>query len=233
MRVSVIVFPGSNCDHDVAHAFGDVFNHTVSMVWHRDSDLKNPDLVVLPGGFAYGDYLRTGALAKVSPAIAEVRRFAARGGRVLGICNGFQILCEVNLLPGVLLQNVERRFLSQFVHLRIERTSTYFTAGMKAGAVVTCPIAHGEGNFFADDETLKRIEGEGLVVFRYSDLQGNVDPSSRITNPNGSAGAIAGICNEAGTIVGLMPHPERSLEALVGGVGGSSCRTLLEHCGLA
>jgi len=232
MRVSVIVFPGSNCDHDVVHAFGDLLGHSVSMVWHRDTDLQNPDLVVLPGGFAYGDYLRTGALAKVSPAMAEVRRYVAKGGRVLGICNGFQILCEVELLPGVLLQNSERRFLSQFVSLRVDSPKSFITAGVKEGTVVTCPIAHGEGNYYADNETLKRLEGDGRVVFRYCDEQGTVDPSSRISNPNGSAGSIAGISNESGTVVGLMPHPERSLEKLVGGLGAGSCMPLLEHCSL-
>ena len=221
-RVSIVVFPGSNCDHDVEHVYGKLLDATTSLIWHRERDLKNPDLVVLPGGFAYGDYLRTGALAKLSPVMAEVQKFAAAGGPVIGICNGFQILCESGLLPGVLLQNAGRKFLSQFVHMKVENSNTPFTRSIPTGSVITCPVAHGEGNFFADPETLKQIEGDGQVVFRYCDRSGLVDPSDRISNPNGSLNAIAGISNKKGNVVGLMPHPERSSEQLVGFMGGKS-----------
>jgi phosphoribosylformylglycinamidine synthase len=191
-------------------------------VWHRDTELQNADLVVLPGGFSYGDYLRTGALAKLSPVMSAVKDFAAKGGRVLGICNGFQILCEAGLLPGVLLENVGRRFLSQFVHIRTERSAGFFTGGMNPGTVITCPIAHFQGNYYADAATLEELESNGQVVFRYSDSDGNVSPDDRSSNVNGSCNAIAGICNRAGNVVGLMPHPERSVETLVGYVGGDS-----------
>lgn len=228
MRVTVVVFPGSNCDHDVEHLYGRLLGAKVASVWHRDHDLLNPDLVLLPGGFAFGDYLRTGALAKISPIMGEVSRFAARGGPVVGICNGFQILCEAGLLPGVLLQNIDRRFLSRFVQIRVESTRSVLTRDLPAGRVVTCPIAHMEGNYFADRETLRRLEGEGQVVFRYCDAAGAVEPECRATNPNGALNAIAGIMNEAGNVVGLMPHPERASERLIGGLGGESGRCLFE-----
>lgn len=224
MRISVIVFPGSNCDHDIAHVYGTVLKQKVSFVWHREVDLGRPDIVVLPGGFAHGDYLRTGALAKLSPIMPEIVRFAESGGPVLGICNGFQILCEAGLLPGVLLQNVQRRFLSRFVHVKIERGDTAFTRGIAPGTVMTCPIAHFEGNYFAPAETVRELEGEGRVVFRYSDRDGQVDPANLETNPNGALRAIAGITNARRNVVGLMPHPERTVEALVGGVGRDSGR---------
>ncbi len=241
MRVSIIVFPGSNCDHDVSHAFGTVLNtssgeHAVRMIWHQDHDLQNPDLVVLPGGFSFGDYLRTGALAKLSPAMSAVLKFANAGGAVLGICNGFQILCEVGLLPGVLLRNVGCNFLSRPVHLLVEPSLSAFSANIPNGSsanavreVITCPIAHGEGNYFADEQTLSRIQTSGQVVFRYCSASGEVDAGDRNSNPNGSAASIAGICNESGNVVGLMPHPERAIEALVGGRGGQSCLGLLQR----
>jgi len=219
MRISVVVFPGSNCDHDIQHVYGTVLKQKVTPVWHRERDLERPDIVVIPGGFAHGDYLRTGALAKLSPIMAEVAKFADQGGPVLGICNGFQILCEAGLLPGVLLQNVQRRFLSRFVHVKVERSDTAFTRGIGAGAVITCPIAHFEGNYFAASETIAELEGEGRVVFRYCDPAGAVDASSLDSNPNGAINAIAGITNKRRNVVGLMPHPERSVEALVGGAG--------------
>lgn len=222
MRVAVVVFPGSNCDHDIIHTYRSLLNAEVRSVWHKDSDLGNPDVVVLPGGFSYGDYLRTGALAKLSPVMQEVRRFAERGGQVIGICNGFQILCEADLLPGVLLQNIGMQFLSQFVHIRVENNSTAFSRGYNRGDIITCPIAHGDGNYYADPETIKMLEGEGLVVFRYTDEEGNTDPQSRITNPNGSVNAIAGICSKKGNIVGMMPHPERAAESRVGYIGAYS-----------
>ncbi len=222
MRVAVVVFPGTNCDQDVLHVFGKLLNAEAYPVWHRDTDLQKPDLVVLPGGFSYGDYLRTGALAKLSPVMESVKDFAAQGGRVLGICNGFQILCEAGLLPGVLLENVGRRFLSQFVHIKTDKSVGFFTNGIEPEKVITCPIAHFQGNYYADEATLKEIEANGQVVFRYSDAQGNVAPDDRSSNVNGSCHAIAGIANKAGNVVGLMPHPERAAEALVGFVGGDT-----------
>lgn len=222
MKVSIVVFPGSNCDHDIEHLYGKLLGAETSLIWHRDSDLKSPDVVVLPGGFAHGDYLRTGALAKLSPVMAEVRKFAAAGGPVIGVCNGFQILCEAGLLPGVLLANAGRKFLSQFVHLRVETTNTPFTRRLTSGAVITCPIAHGEGNYFCSPETLEAIEGEGQVVFRYCNEEGTVNEADRVSNPNGSLHSIAGICNKQRNVVGLMPHPERAAELLVGAFGGNS-----------
>ncbi|NDC39309.1 MAG: phosphoribosylformylglycinamidine synthase subunit PurQ [Proteobacteria bacterium] len=222
MRVSIVVFPGSNCDHDVEHVYGKLSGADTSLIWHRERDLKKPDIVVLPGGFAHGDYLRTGALAKLSPVMAEVKRFAESGGPVIGICNGFQILCEAGLLPGVLLGNVGRKFLSQFVHLRVENTNTPFTRHYTSGSVITCPIAHGEGNYFCTPETLEALEGDGQIIFRYCADNGAVNPTDRRSNPNGSLNAIAGICSKSRTVVGLMPHPERASEALVGALGASS-----------
>lgn len=230
MKVSVLVFPGSNCDHDISHVFGTVLKQDVSLVWHKDRDLKNPDLVVVPGGFSYGDYLRTGALAKLSPIMSEVYRFAENGGRVLGICNGFQILCEAGLLPGVLLQNSSTRFLSQFVHITIANNKTPFTSQYAMGEVITCPIAHGEGNYFADPVTVQALEDEGRVVFRYCDVSGKVDAGSAAFNPNGSVHAIAGICSKNGNVVGMMPHPERASERSVGAIGAESGRRLFESC---
>ena len=222
MRVAVVVFPGTNCDQDVLHVFGTLLNAESFPVWHRDTDLKNADLVVLPGGFSYGDYLRTGALAKLSPVMQVVKDFAGRGGRVLGICNGFQILCESGLLPGALLENVGQRFLSRFVHIKAEKSVGFFTSGMQPGRVITCPIAHFQGNYYADPETLAALEANGQVVFRYCDPAGNVAAGDRTSNVNGSCNAIAGICNKAGNVVGLMPHPERAVEALTGFVGGDT-----------
>jgi phosphoribosylformylglycinamidine synthase len=221
VRVSVVIFPGSNSDHDVLHVYG-LLGQTVTSIWHRETDLKNPDIVVLPGGFSHGDYLRTGALAKLSPIMAEVRAFAERGGPVIGICNGFQILCEAQLLPGILLQNLPMKFLSQFVHFKVERSDTPFTKGIKAGEILHCPIAHFDGNYFADQDTLRMLEDNGQVIFRYCDASGRVAADDRTCNPNGAAHAIAGICNKARNVVGLMPHPERAAEKIVGYVGGSS-----------
>ena len=222
MKISVLVFPGTNCDHDAEHLFRSVMDHTVNRVWHRSEDLMNPDMVILPGGFAYGDYLRTGALAKISPVMKKVKEFAQKGGPVLGICNGFQILCETGLLPGVLLQNAHMKFISQFVHMKIENTKTAFTKNLEKGTVVTCPIAHFEGNYFADNDTLKKLEENNQVVFRYCNEAGVVNASDKTSNVNGAANAIAGICNEQGNVVGLMPHPERAVEALVGNHAGNS-----------
>ncbi|MCB9029678.1 MAG: phosphoribosylformylglycinamidine synthase subunit PurQ [Deltaproteobacteria bacterium] len=222
MNVSVIEFPGSNCDHDVVHLYSSVLDSKVELIWHSDRDLKNPDLVILPGGFSYGDYLRSGAIARLSPVMEEVVSFANKGGLVVGICNGFQILCEAKLLPGALLRNINRKFLSQFVHIKLENDQLPFTKNMKSGDVITCPIAHGEGNYFADAETIERIEKDGHVVFRYCDAEGKVDSENRVSNPNGSINSIAGICNPTGNVVGFMPHPERSVEEIVGFVGSAS-----------
>ena len=228
MRISVIEFPGSNCDHDAIHMYGRVLGQQVREIWHRSSDLQNPDLVVLPGGFSYGDYVRTGALARLSPVMASVKKFAESGGPVIGICNGFQILCEAGLLPGVLLQNVGMKFLSQFVSIKVEMTDTPFTRGVEKGSVITCPVAHFEGNYFADPETILALERENRVVFRYCTSSGEVRHDDRSVNVNGSLNSIAGICNHERNVVGLMPHPERAVEAIVGSIGGSSGLAMFE-----
>lgn len=222
MKVAVVVFPGTNCDHDAEHVFGTQLGCAVTPVWHRSTDLGGADLVVLPGGFSYGDYLRTGALAKLSPVMAAVKKHAQGGGRVLGICNGFQILCESGLLPGALLENVGRVFLSQFVHLSVGSTNSFFTKRMKLGDVISCPIAHFQGNYFADGDTLKNLEVKQRVVFRYCDSAGVVEHDDRLINVNGSAHSIAGVCSEDGNVVGMMPHPERATELLTGYIGGES-----------
>ena len=217
MRIGVVVFPGSNCDHDTYHVVKHVCGQEARFVWHKDSDLKGLDAVVLPGGFAYGDYLRTGAIARFSPVMQAVTAFASRGGPVFGICNGFQILQEASLLPGAMLRNRGVRFLSQAVHIRVERTDTPVTAGLAEGEVLTMPIAHGEGNFYLPPDDLRRLEDEGRVVFRYTTRDGLLDPSA---NPNGSLGAIAGVCNRERNVVGLMPHPERAAEPELGSADG-------------
>lgn len=222
MKVGIVVFPGTNCDQDIEHTYSTLLKVETVRIWHRDAQLPDVDLVVLPGGFSYGDYLRTGALAKLAPVMNAVRQFAAKGGRVLGICNGFQILCEAQLLPGVLLENIGRRFLSRFIHMRVESKDSFFTAGVRIGDVITCPIAHFQGNYYADPESIKRLEGEGQVVFRYCDASGQQRDDDREVNVNGSLNSIAGISNGAGNIVGLMPHPERAVELLAGFTGGDS-----------
>jgi phosphoribosylformylglycinamidine synthase subunit PurQ / glutaminase len=217
MKVGVVVFPGSNCDHDAYHAVKHVCGQEARFVWHKDSDLSGLDAVVLPGGFSYGDYLRTGAIARFSPVMGAVKQFAAQGGPVLGICNGFQILQEAGLLPGAMLRNRTVKFLSQPVHVRVERDDTIATAGVPVGTVLTMPIAHGEGNFFLPDPELDRLETDGQVVFRYVDAAGRLDDAA---NVNGSARAIAGVCNAARNVVGLMPHPERASEGMLGSADG-------------
>jgi phosphoribosylformylglycinamidine synthase I len=217
MRVGVVVFPGSNCDHDTYHVLKHVCGVQARFVWHKDSDLSDLDAVVLPGGFAYGDYLRTGAIARFSPVMQALAEFAGRGGPVLGICNGFQILQEAGLLPGAMLRNQGVRFLSQPVHVRVERTDTAVTAGVPAGTVLTMPIAHGEGNFHLPEPELDRLEAEGRIVFRYVTRDGRLEGAA---NPNGSARAIAGVCNRERNVVGLMPHPERAAEPELGSVDG-------------
>ncbi len=217
MRVGVVVFPGSNCDHDAYHVVKHVCGQEARFVWHKDSDLAGLDAVVLPGGFAYGDYLRTGAIARFSPVMRAVGEFAKRGGPVLGICNGFQILQEAGLLPGAMLRNRTVKFLSQPVHVRVERDDTIATAGLAKGTVLTMPIAHGEGNFYLPEDELERLEGKGQVVFRYTTRDGRLDDAA---NANGSCRAIAGVCNPGRNVVGLMPHPERAAEPELGSADG-------------
>ncbi len=218
MRAAVILFPGSNRERDAACALSRATGHASAMVWHADDELpEGTDLVVLPGGFSYGDYLRCGAIAARSPIMQAVRRHAERGGLTLGICNGFQILCEAGLLPGVLMRNAARRFVCRMQHLRVENATTRFTRGYAPGQVVKFAVAHGEGNFEADDETVSAIEGAGQVAFRYCDASGRVDDAS---NPNGSENSIAGVFNERFNVLGLMPHPENLIDPLVGGVDG-------------
>jgi phosphoribosylformylglycinamidine synthase len=229
VRVGVVVFPGTNCDQDIEHVYGGLLGAETVKIWHRDTDLQNVDLVVLPGGFSYGDYLRTGALAKLSPVMDSIRIFAADGGRVLGICNGFQILCESGLLPGALLENVGRRFLSRFVNIRVESRASFFTSTCERGSVITCPIAHFQGNYFADEKTLRELEENDQVVFRYCSADGALSDSDLDINVNGSIHSIAGVRNRLGNVVGLMPHPERAVERLIGDVGGNSGLSLFQH----
>lgn len=217
MKVGVVVFPGSNCDHDTEHVLERVCRQEARLVWHKDSDLTGLDAVVLPGGFSYGDYLRTGGIARFSPVMRAVSEFAKKGGPVLGICNGFQILQEAGLLPGAMLRNRAVKFLSQPVHVRVECSDTIATAGLARGTVLTMPIAHGEGNFYLPEEELDRLEGEGRVVFRYTARDGHLDDAA---NPNGSSRAIAGVCNASRNVVGLMPHPERAAEPELGSADG-------------
>ena len=217
MKFSVIVFPGSNCDEDAYHAATEVLGQRAEYVWHKDTDLKGADVVVLPGGFAHGDYLRTGAMARFSPVMREVEAFAGRGGPVLGICNGFQVLLEAGLLPGAMLRNRGLKFLCEHVHLRVEQTDTPFTSACRKGQVLRLPIAHGEGNYFAEPDVIARLENNRQVIFRYTNAAGEVADAA---NPNGSAAAIAGLCNEARNVVGLMPHPERACESILGSADG-------------
>jgi phosphoribosylformylglycinamidine synthase subunit PurQ / glutaminase len=217
MNVGVVVFPGSNCDHDAYHVVKHVCGQQARFLWHKEADVRGLDAIILPGGFSYGDYLRTGAIARFSPVMQAVVEFARKGGPVVGICNGFQILQEAGLLPGAMLRNRTTKFLSQDVHVRVEGADTALTAGIEPGTVLTMPIAHGEGNFFAPDEDLDRLEGEGQVVFRYTTKDGALEDEA---NPNGSARAIAGVCNAGRNVVGLMPHPERASEGELGCVDG-------------
>jgi phosphoribosylformylglycinamidine synthase I len=217
MRFGIVVFPGSNCDEDAYYAAKHVFGHDAEYLWHKDTDLRGVDVVILPGGFAHGDYLRTGAMARFSPVMTSVRAFADRGGPVLGICNGFQILLESGLLPGAMLRNRSLKYRCEHVFLRVEATDTPFTCAARPGGVLRIPIGHGEGNYYAPADVLQRLETNRQVVLRYTDAQGRLDDA---WNPNGSANAIAGICNEARNVVGMMPHPERACEPLLGGSDG-------------
>ncbi len=218
MRVAVPIFPGSNCDHDALHACGTVMGWETRPVWHQEKTLpEGTDLVFVPGGFSYGDYLRCGAIAALAPIMADVKRFAEQGGLVVGVCNGFQILCEAGLLPGALLRNESLRFIHKEVHIRTERTDLPFTRAFRPGQVISVPIAHAEGNFTLDDEGLVELEAQGGVVFRYCGPKGEVAPEF---NPNGAENAIAGIVNARGNVLGMMPHPERVVEAAQGGTDG-------------
>jgi len=217
MRCGVVVFPGSNCDHDVYHVWKHVLQQDATFLWHQDETVKDCDLVVLPGGFAYGDYLRAGALAALSPVMAAVKRHAAAGGLVLGICNGFQVLLEAGLLPGAMRRNASQRFVCADVWLRIERDDLPFTRGLRAGQVLRMPVAHAEGNYEDAPERLDALEAARLVAFRYTSPAGELDPA---WNPNGAARAIAGICNPGGNVLGLMPHPERCAEEILGSTDG-------------
>lgn len=217
MKVGVLRFPGSNCDQDCIYALNSFDGCTADYVWHKDSSLKNLDAVVVPGGFSYGDYLRCGAIARFSPIMKAVKEFAASGGPVIGICNGFQILCESGLLPGALVRNRDLHFLCEHVYLRIEQTDTPFTHAFEKGDVVRVPIAHGEGCYSADENTLRKLNDERRVIIRYCDADGT---STDASNPNGSQENIAGICNEGRNVFGLMPHPERACDPLLGSTDG-------------
>jgi phosphoribosylformylglycinamidine synthase I len=217
MKFGIVILPGSNCDHDAIHVTKTVLGAEAELLWHKDTDLKGADCVIIPGGFSYGDYLRAGALAKFAPIMEPIRRHAAAGGLVFGICNGFQILTEAGLLPGALMRNEHLRFVSREVLLRTEETDTPFTSELQKGDILRVPIAHGEGNYFADDETLDALERNGQVIFRYCDEEGRL---TRESNPNGAARNIAGICNSGRNVLGMMPHPERCSEALLGNADG-------------
>jgi phosphoribosylformylglycinamidine synthase len=217
VRFGVVVFPGSNCERDTLHVLADVVHQPAELVWHDQSDLSRYDCLVLPGGFAHGDYLRAGAIARFSPVMGAVERFAAAGGLVWGICNGFQVLVEAGLLPGAMLQNAGLRFVCRWVNVRVESTATPFAADLEPGTVLHLPVAHHEGSYFVDPATLGSMERKGQVILRYCTPDGAVEASA---NPNGSVSNIAGVCNEAGNVFGLMPHPERCAEAILGGVDG-------------
>ncbi len=226
LRFGVIVFPGTNCDADTYHVLDRVLNVPVEYVWHAATQIPTIDCLILPGGFSYGDYLRAGAIARFAPVMQAVARFAAEGGLVLGICNGFQILCEAGLLPGALLPNDCLQFRCQWQSVRVESTNTPFTSAARKGQVLHLPIAHGEGRYYADPTTLRRLNEQDQVILRYCTADGLLDPSS---NPNGSLEAIAGVCNEARNVFGLMPHPERCSELELGGADGLTIfRSLLE-----
>jgi phosphoribosylformylglycinamidine synthase len=217
MKFGVLVFPGSNCDHDTYHVIAELAHQPVTFLWHDSADLQGCDAILVPGGFAYGDYLRTGAIAHFSPVMQSVKKFAADGGPVLGICNGFQILCESGLLPGALLRNAGLKYICKQVHLRTESVNSPFTHTLKKGEVLKIPIGHMEGNYFCDTSTLDTLRSDDRIVFRYSTPEGAITPDA---NPNGSLDNIAGILNEGRNVLGMMPHPDRSSEALLGSADG-------------
>jgi len=210
MKFGVVVFPGSNCDHDAFYALAKILGKPVEFIWHQSQDLAGSDAVILPGGFSYGDYLRTGAIARFSPVMKSLEKFAKSGGLVLGICNGFQILCEAGLLPGAMMRNSGLRFICRHVHIRVEETDTPFTCAAAKGQILKIPIAHGDGNYNADPATLAELKRNRQVLFRYSNPEGSDDAAG---NPNGSIDNIAGICNRERNVAGLMPHPERAVES--------------------
>jgi len=217
-KFGVVVFPGSNCDHDAYHVLTNINGFSVNFLWHKQTDLKNSDMIILPGGFSYGDYLRTGSIARFSPIMNSVIEFAEKGGIVLGICNGFQILLEAGLLPGVMLKNKSLQFVCKDVYLSIENSNTVFTKLFENQKVIKVPIAHGEGNYFTDEETLNRLEKNNQIVFKYSDADGCINNEA---NPNGSLSNIAGIINEKGNVLGMMPHPERCSDPVLGKTDGN------------
>ena len=216
-KIGVVVFPGSNCDHDALHAVNEVIHTPAEFIWHQSQDLAGFDAIILPGGFSYGDYLRTGAIARFSPVMNAIARFSRSGGLVLGICNGFQILCEAGLLPGALMRNQGLRFVCRHVHIRVETTSTPFTSAAEPSQVLRLPIAHAEGSYVCDPATLAELKQNNQIVFRYCAPDGRIDPAA---NPNGSIEAIAGICNRERNVMGMMPHPERAVEAALGSTDG-------------
>jgi len=220
MRVGVVSFPGSNCDEDALLAIVERLHEDAVLLWHKDRDLQGADVVILPGGFSYGDYLRSGAIARFSPIMQEVLAHARRGGPVIGICNGFQVLCESGLLPGVLLSNAGLKFICRDVHLKVANAGTMFTNRYRAGEVVRFPVAHHDGNYFADADTLKRIEDRGQIAFRYCTTDGSIVDGRG--NPNGSSNNIAGVFNDTKTVLGLMPHPENAVEPMFGGTDGKA-----------
>lgn len=217
MKFGVVIFPGSNCDYDTYYALKNICKQKTTFLWHKEHDLKNVDCVILPGGFSYGDYLRSGSIAAFSPLMKEVKEFALRGGLVLGICNGFQILLELGLLPGAMLRNEKLKFLCQFVHIRVENNKTPFSHQAKKGQILKIPIAHFDGNYFASPETILEIKKNSQIVFRYSDAKGQLNEEA---NVNGSAESIAGLINKTGNVLGMMPHPERASEVLLGSEDG-------------
>ncbi len=212
VKFGIVVFPGSNCDHDAHYVVETIMGQDARLIWHKETSIGDSDVIILPGGFSYGDYLRCGAIARFSPVMKDVVRFANRGGLVIGICNGFQVLTEAGLLPGVLLRNKSLLFICKYLHLRVENANTKFTNQCTSGDVLEIPIAHGEGNYFADPETLRRIEDNQQVIFRYCNPSGNLTYEA---NPNGSMNSIAGIINETGNVLGMMPHPERASDTIL------------------
>jgi len=217
MKFGVVIFPGSNCDHDTYYVLKDIMKQETAFLWHKEHDLKNVDCVILPGGFSYGDYLRSGAIAKFSPIMLEVVEFANKGGLVLGICNGFQILMELGLLPGAMLRNKNLKFLCQYVHIKVENNKTLFTRKGKKGQVLKIPIAHYEGNYIAPPDTIQELKANGQIIFRYCDAEGHL---SEEANVNGSLESIAGLINTSGNVMGMMPHPERASEMILGSEDG-------------
>jgi phosphoribosylformylglycinamidine synthase subunit PurQ / glutaminase len=217
MKFGVVVFPGSNCDHDAFYAIGNVLQKPVEFIWHQSENLANCDAVILPGGFSYGDYLRTGAIARFSPVMKSVEQFARSGGMVLGICNGFQILCEAGLLPGAMMRNSGLRYICRHVHIRVEQTDTPFTSAARPGQILKIPIAHNDGNYTCDEATLAELEKNRQIIFRYTTPDGSDDNAG---NPNGAVRNIAGVCNRERNVAGLMPHPERAVESALGSSDG-------------